>query len=190
MDVGRVARWYHLIWYPDWIRRIVEKTGRWLPELVKPGMTAADIGCGLGSYSVAMARLVGETGRVLAVDFQEEMLKFTQKKAKRAGVLGRIELVRCAADDIRVSQEVDFVLTMFVTHEVPDRPRLFKQIRSILKPSGRYLLAEPKFHVKQQLYETICGQVRSAGFEKIGEPEIGSARTALFSVAGAIVSVG
>jgi ubiquinone/menaquinone biosynthesis C-methylase UbiE len=185
MEARPVARWYHLIWYPDWVRRIVEKRQRWLPELVEAGMVVADVGCGLGGYSVEMAKLVGERGRVLAVDFQPEMLKFTERKAKKAGLLNRITTVQCAEDDIKVLQPVDFVLTMFMTHEVRDRPGLFRQIRSILKPSGRYLLAEPKFHVKRSLYETICRDVQSAGFEKIGQPRIGSARTALFSAVGA-----
>jgi ubiquinone/menaquinone biosynthesis C-methylase UbiE len=54
-----VPKWYHLIWYPDWFRRVHQKPGRFLPELVKEGMAAADIGCGLGLYTVEMAKLVG-----------------------------------------------------------------------------------------------------------------------------------
>jgi ubiquinone/menaquinone biosynthesis C-methylase UbiE len=147
-------------------------------------MTVADIGCGLGCYSVEMAKLVGEKGRVLAMDFQAEMLKRTEKKAKKAGLSDRITLVQCAQDNIEFSEPVDFVLTMFVTHEVPDRLRLFGQIRKILKQSGLWLLAEPKFHVRQPLYETICDQAESVGFRKVGEPLISSARTALFVGAG------
>lgn len=175
-----VPKWYHLIWYPDWFRRLQQRPGRFLPELVRQGMTAADIGCGLGLYSVEMAKLVGAAGRVLAVDFQPEVLKFAQRKAKKAGLAERVRFVQCGQDDLVLSEQVDFVLTMYVAHEVPDRARFFRQIRDMLKPSGRYLLAEPKFHVKKDLFETICNQARSAGLKKVAEARIPSSRTAVF----------
>lgn len=151
--------------------------------LVREGMTAADIGCGLGLYAVEMAKLVGETGRVLAVDFQGEMLKFAERKARRSGVAGRVRFIQCRQDDLLVPEAVDFVLTMYVAHEVADRGRFFGQIRGMLKPGGRYLLAEPKFHVKQERFESIVIDAESAGLKRVSEPVIASSRTALF-VAG------
>ncbi|MHC4156761.1 MAG: class I SAM-dependent methyltransferase [Planctomycetota bacterium] len=174
-----VPKWYHLIWYPDWFRRIHQKPGRFLPELVKEGMVAADIGCGLGFYTVEMAKLVGPAGRVFAVDFQPEMLKFTERKARKAGVAERVRFVQCQQDDLMLSESVDFVLTMYVAHEVSDRGRFFGQIREALKAGGRYLLAEPKFHVKKELFVKILGDAESAGFKKVGEPVIALSRTAV-----------
>ncbi|MHC4666290.1 MAG: SAM-dependent methyltransferase [Planctomycetota bacterium] len=179
-----VPKWYHLILYPDWFRRIHQKPGRFLPELVREGMTAADIGCGLGLYTVEMAKLVGATGRVLAVDFQPEMLKFAERKAKKAAVAERVRFIQCRQDDLLVSEPADFVLTMYVAHEVPDRGRFFGQIRAMLKPGGRYLLAEPKFHVRRERFERILGDAESAGLKKVGEPAIASSRTALLVGAG------
>ncbi|MHC4619920.1 MAG: class I SAM-dependent methyltransferase [Planctomycetota bacterium] len=175
-----VPKWYHLIWHPDWLRRLYEKPRSFLPELVREGMAAADIGCGLGFYSLQMAKLVGASGRVLAVDFQPEMLKFAERKAKKAGLAERITFIRCTQHDLVLSEHVDFVLTIYVAHEVPDRPRFFGQIRDMLKPSARYLLAEPRFHVKKDLFEAICADARSAGLKKVGEPRIYSSRTAVF----------
>lgn len=177
-----VPKWYHLIWYPDWFRRIHQKPGRFLPELVGEGMTAADIGCGLGFYTVEMAKLVGARGRVLAVDFQPEMLKFTERKARKASVADRVRFIRCGQDDLMLGEVVDFALTMYVAHEVGDRGRFFGQIREALKPGGKYLLAEPKFHVKLERFEQILVDAESAGFEKVGEPTIAASRTALFAL--------
>ncbi|MCK4960559.1 MAG: methyltransferase type 11, partial [Planctomycetes bacterium] len=64
--------------------------------------------------------------------------------------------------------------------EVPDRDRLFRQIGDMLKPGGRYLLAEPKFHVGKELYRAICDDAEGAGLEKISEPRVGGSRAALF----------
>jgi ubiquinone/menaquinone biosynthesis C-methylase UbiE len=176
-----VPKWYHLIWYPDWLRRIHQKPGRFLPELVSEGMTAADVGCGLGFYTVDMAKLVGSAGRVLAVDFQPEMLKFVARKARKAGVAERVQFIRCRQDDLMLSEGLDFVLTMYVAHEVVDLGRFFGQIREALKPGGRYLLAEPKYHVRRERFARILSDAESAGLKKVGEPVIASSRTAVLA---------
>lgn len=176
-----VAKWHHLLLYPDWFRRLHQRPGKFLGELVKPGMMVADIGCGLGFYTIEMARMVGEKGRVVAVDFQPEMLSFTERKMRKAAVSERVKIVKCTQDDLIISEQVDFALSMWVAHEVPDRDRFFKQIRDILKPNGRFLLAEPKLHVGKELYKAICDDAEVAGLEKISEPRVGGSRAALFA---------
>jgi len=178
-----VAKWYHMILYPDWLRRLHQRPRKFLAELVKPGMTVADIGCGLGFYVRQMAEMVGQNGRVLAVDLQSEMLNRAEKKAQKAQVLDRIEFIQCSQDDLKISEPVDFALSMWMVHEVPDRHRFFKQIRNVLKPDGQYLLAEPRFHVKKELYETICNKAETAGLKKIDEPRVGASFAALFASA-------
>jgi ubiquinone/menaquinone biosynthesis C-methylase UbiE len=175
-----VAKWYHMIVYPEWLRRLQQKPQKFLGELVKPGMTVADIGCGIGFYSRELAGLVGENGRVLAVDMQAEMLGWAKKKAKKAGVLERVKFIRCSENDIKIPESVDFVLSMWMAHEVPDHNRFFKQIHDTLKPGGRYLLAEPKFHVKKELFKSICDEAETAGLKKISEPQVGLSLAALF----------
>jgi ubiquinone/menaquinone biosynthesis C-methylase UbiE len=178
-----VAKWYHMILYPDWLRRFHQKPRKFLTELVKPGMKVADIGCGLGFYVREMAEMVGENGRVLAVDFQPEMLNWAKRKTEKAGLFGRIEFIKCRQDDLMLSEPVDFVLSMWMVHEVPDRDRFFRQIRAVLKPDGQYLLAEPRFHVKKELYETVCDEAETAGLKKIDEPKVGASFAALFTIA-------
>jgi len=184
MAKEHVAKWYHMLLYPDWLRRWQQKPGRFLAELVRPGMVAADVGCGLGFYAVELARRVGETGRVLAIDFQPQMLSWAQRKSRREGVSECIEFVQCEVDDLKVSEEVDFCLSMWVVHEVPDRGRLFGQIRDMLKPGGRFLLAEPKFHVKKDEFEAICAEAEAAGLRRVGEPAVGLSFAVLWGRAG------
>ncbi|HIJ67055.1 MAG TPA: class I SAM-dependent methyltransferase [Planctomycetes bacterium] len=181
MEKVYVAKWYHMILYPDWLRSLHQRPKKFLAELVKPGMTAADIGCGLGFYALELAKMVGRDGRVLAVDFQSQMLNWAKKKARRAQVLDRIKFIQCSQDDLKISEPVDFVLSMWMVHEVPDRERFFRQIRGLLKPDGKYLLAEPKFHVTKQLYDAICDEAQKAGLTKISEPRVGASFAALFA---------
>ena len=176
-----VAKWYHLLIYPDWFRRLHQRPKKFLGEFVKPGMIVADIGCGLGFYTREMAWMVGEKGRVVAVDFQPEMLGFTERKVKKATVSDRVEIVQCTQDDLIFSNQVDFALSMWVAHEVADRDRFFRQIHGILKPDGRFLLAEPKFHVRKELYKAICNDAEGEGLKKISEPRVGGSRAVLFA---------
>ena len=63
-------------------------------------MIVADIGCGMGYFSIALAALVGDAGTVIAVDVQQEMPDRTRKRAERAGVARRIRPVLAAHDDL------------------------------------------------------------------------------------------
>ena len=180
---AHVAQWYHMIFYPGWLRLWLEKPQRFLAELVRPGMSAADIGCGLGFYTRYLAQMVGDTGLVYAVDMQESMLNFARRKIRRAGLTDRVEFLQCAENDIKLSQPLDFALTMHVVHEVPDRSRFLEQIRSVLKPQGYYLMCEPKGHCSRELFESILNDATAAGLKKIDSPSIPMGRTALFTTA-------
>ncbi len=174
-----VAKWYHMIFYPDCLRQWLEKPHRVLADLVQPAMTVADIGCGLGFYSKLLAQMVGESGNVYAVDLQESMLNFTRRKIQKAGLTERVEFIQCTQNDIKLQQPIDFALTMFVVHEVPDRSGFLKQIRDILKPQGRYLMVEPKGHCSADLFKTIQNEAKAAGLEIINEPAIPFSHTSL-----------
>ena len=175
-----VARWYHVILFPDWLRRLLQKPEKFLADFVGPGMTVADIGCGMGFCSMVLADMVGEKGLVLAVDMQAEMLNWAKRKTQKAGFSERIAFIQCSQDDIKISEPIDFALTMWMVHEVPDRERFFKQLSEVIKPGGKYLLAEPAFHVKPQLYNSICSDAETAGFRKISEPKVGLSMSTLF----------
>ena len=179
---AHVAQWYHMIFYPDWLRRWLEKPHRFLGDLVRSGMTVADIGCGLGFYTRLLAKMVEENGYVYAVDLQESMLNFAQRKIRRAGLTERVEFIQCTQNNINLTTALDFALTMHVVHEVPDRSGFLKQIRDLLKPQGQYLMVEPKGHCSAELFKTIQNEAKAAGLEKINEPAIRFGHTSLFKV--------
>ncbi len=94
---------------------------RWLhdPErivgcYVRPGMTVLDVGCGVGWFSIPMARTVGDDGKVIAVDLQQQMLNMLRRRAAKAGVADRIELHKCGQDRLGLETEADFALLFAV----------------------------------------------------------------------------
>ena len=178
-----VAKWYHMIFYPDGLRRLIERPRRYLSELVTEGMRVADIGCGTGFHACLLAEMVGTQGHVFALDLQSEMLHFARKKARKANLLDRITFKQCSADDINLAEPLDFILTMYVVHEAPDRRRFLKQLRAMLKPAGKYLLVEPKFHVKEEAFRDTCRDALDLGFIKVSEPKIPFSYACLFTIA-------
>lgn len=143
-----------------------------------------DIGCGMGFFSIGMARLVGSHGRVIAVDLQEEMLEVLRKRAAGAGMGSRIQTRRCAPDDVGITSPVDFVLAFWMIHEVPNPTRLFRQIRTVLNPHGHFLITEPKIHVSSKDFQQTLAVAKSVGWRSAGDAPIRLSRSALLRVAG------
>jgi ubiquinone/menaquinone biosynthesis C-methylase UbiE len=109
---------------------------------IKPGQIACDLGCGNGFYSLKLARLVGERGKVIAVDIQREMLELL-KDAAAAEKMNNIETVLGTVVDPKLpAASLDLVLLVDVYHEFSHPEQMLAAIRRSLKPTGRVALAE------------------------------------------------
>jgi ubiquinone/menaquinone biosynthesis C-methylase UbiE len=167
------------------IRRWVQNPRKILAPYVAEGMTALDMGCGPGFFSIELARLVGPSGRVVAADLQQGMLDKVRTKIKGTELEGRVHLVKCDQGTINVTDPVDFILTFFMVHEVPDQPGFFRQIVPLLRSSGKYLLVEPKlFHVSQVQFSETLQNARAAGFEVSLGPKLPFSWSAVLSRSG------
>lgn len=65
-------------------------------------MTAADIGCGMGYFSIGLAKIVKANGRVIVVDIQRKMLEVLEKRAKKAGVFDIVKSHLCKENQIGI----------------------------------------------------------------------------------------
>ncbi|MFC2169886.1 class I SAM-dependent methyltransferase [Acidobacteriota bacterium] len=154
------------------IRRWWHNPQKILRPYIKEGVTALDLGCGPGFFTVDMAQMVGKSGRIIAVDLQKEMLRKLKAKIRGTELEERITLHLCGENRIGVSDKVDFILAFYVVHEIPNHEELFFEMGSILKPSGQVLLVEPPFHVSKQAFEETIGKARSAGLTPVERPKI------------------
>jgi ubiquinone/menaquinone biosynthesis C-methylase UbiE len=114
-----------------------------LQELdIKPGQVVCDMGCGNGFYTLQLARLVGEQGRVLAVDIQSEMLHMLGERATAEG-LSNIELIEGTPVDPKLPpKSVDLILLVDVYHEFSHPEAMLAAMRGALKEGGRVALVE------------------------------------------------
>ncbi len=176
-----VCPWWLAYSFDNPLRRFLHDPQALLGPFVKEGMTVADIGCGLGYFSIAMAKMVGDKGAVIAVDLQQGMLDRMRKRAEKAGVASRIRSVLAAKDDIGIKGPVDFALAFWMVHEVPDIPRFLTRVSSILKETGEFLIAEPKMHVPYRKFQETLEFARAAGFQINDAPKVRISRAVILS---------
>lgn len=145
-------------WLNSPVRTIFENPRRILRGLIREGQVAVDLGCGGGVFSAELARQVGRSGRVYAVDVQPEMLELTKKYLAKRKLLERVTLHQCQSQDIDLQDvEADLVIAIHMVHETPDPEALIRQASALLKPGGHLLVLEPKGHATpEQIAETIA----------------------------------
>ena len=137
------------------LRKWIENPERLLGPFVRPGMTVLEPGCAMGFFTLPLARMVGASGCVIAVDVQLGMLSVLSRRAAKAGLSERIEIRTASAEGLGIedfSHSVDFAAALHVVHEIPDPVAFFDQVRQALKPGGRLLVIEPKGHVSVEAF--------------------------------------
>jgi len=148
------------------IRRFLQNPQKILKPFVNEGMKVLDIGCGPGFFTIELAKMVGNSGKVFAVDLQEGMLQKIRNKIKGTELEDRINLIKSEQDKFTVPKKVDFILAFYMVHEVPDKNKLFKDLINILDDKGQLLLVEPKlFHVSQKEFNATLQIAEKTGFK-------------------------
>lgn len=177
---GHICPAEHAGWLHSPLRRLINDPKRLLRGLVAPGYTAVDLGCGPGYYTLPLAKMVGESGRVIAVDVQEGMLAQLRVRAEKAGLSPRIQPHLAGGNTLDVSSPADFALAFWMLHEVPDQLGFLRQVHDMLRPRGRLLLAEPLGHVSKTRFTAVIAMAEQVGLRLVGRPRVGFSRTALF----------
>lgn len=109
---------------------------------LEPGMTVCDLGAGTGFYAVRMARVVGPTGKVYAVDIQPRMLERLQKRLSAANISNIVPVLGAEAETKLPPASQDLILLVDVYHEFSKPQEMVRSIRASLKANGRLVLLE------------------------------------------------
>ncbi len=144
----------------DWLVR-PERESEENPDLavsllgLKPGMIVADIGAGVGYYSVRFAAKVGPAGKVFATDLQPEMLRLMRKRLERDNITNIEPVLGSETESKLPDQSVDMVVLVDVYHEFSEPRKMLASIRQALKPDGRLVLLEfrkedPKVPIREE----------------------------------------
>ena len=143
------------------IRGLFESSKKLVEPYVKDGQVVADLGCGSGYHTFALAELVGPKGKVYAVDLGKSCIRVLEKKARKGGY-SNVEAHASSASDMSFIKDrsVDFILANGLLCSMAQRRKeAVSEIKRILKREGQAYLslgAGPPFgYVDQAEWDDI-----------------------------------
>jgi arsenite methyltransferase len=114
---------------------------------IKPGEVIADIGAGSGYFTFPLARRVGETGKVYAVDVSPDMILQINRRIRDFRSTNVVSVLSDADDPLLPSASVDRFLFCDSWHHIENQPKYLSQIKRLLKPRGEVVMID--FHKKE-----------------------------------------
>jgi ubiquinone/menaquinone biosynthesis C-methylase UbiE len=122
---------------------------------VKAGQIVLDFGCGSGTYTIPAAKLVGQDGRVYALDISKKALDKIEEKTKQEGLKNIIRIDSTSEEEIPLEDKtIDHVLLIDVLQEIDNREALFDEVYRILKPNG--VVTVYPMHIKIEEIEGLA----------------------------------
>jgi len=137
----------------------------------------------MGFFTVEIARLVGPFGRVVAVEVQPRMIEGLKRRARKAGLLDRIDarvVSPASMQLVDLDAIVDFVFAFAVVHELPNTASFFSEAVRAMKSGAHLLLAEPAGHVSEAEFAEQIRAAADNGLRVFDRPAIRRCIAALF----------
>jgi arsenite methyltransferase len=109
---------------------------------IEPGDTVLDLGSGAGNDCFVARAETGETGKVIGVDFTPKMLELARQNADKRG-FNNVEFRQGDIEDLPVTADsVDVVVSNCVLNLVPDKAKVFSEIKRVLRPGGHFSISD------------------------------------------------
>lgn len=122
----------HIAWRKETMKRMK----------VHKGAHCLDVCCGTGDWTISLAHQAGEKGKVIGIDFSQNMLKIGEQKVE-AEKLSNIELMWGNAMELPFEDNMfDFVTIGFGLRNVPDYMQVLKEMYRVTKPGGKVVCLE------------------------------------------------
>ena len=123
---------------------------------IEPGFTVADLGTGSGYFLPQLDAAVGESGRVVAQDIDQDLVDFVRGRAVREGLDRVVPLLGEPADPHLEPDTYDLILMVDVYHHVSQPAPFLAHVRRALRPGGRFLVFDfaPGDHVPTEVSGT------------------------------------
>ncbi len=133
---------------------------------IRVGMTVLEIGPGNGTYTMAAARRVGDTGKLITIDIEPKMIERVTRRAYREGLKNIEARVGDFYDLPFGDGTFDLVYMIAVIGEIPDPVKAMQEFYRVLKPTGNLVFSELFFDPDYPLVETLKDQAAAAKFQQ------------------------
>ncbi|WHH61090.1 methyltransferase domain-containing protein [Petroclostridium sp. X23] len=164
-------------------RREILPPHKALKELrLQEGDTIADIGCGIGYFSIPAAQIVGESGKVFAMDISLEMIEELERKAENNNI-SNIKAIVTEENDLKVDDNsVSYAFICNVLHETQDMKLFLTEVKRILTDCGKLVIVEWKKEntdygppLEHRLSkEEVYGALKHIGLNNMTYQEVGA----------------
>lgn len=180
---NEVCPWWLCFTFDNPIRKLLQDPFRILSPYVKSGDSVLDIGPGMGYFTFPLSQMAGDTGRVVALDIQEGMLKRLEKKILTRQIVN-IETRLYDGKQFSLNTMFDFVLLFWMYHEVNDKHAFIREIKSVVRKNTLLFIAEPKIHVSKNSFENSIRLFTDSGFTVVNEPPVALSRSLVLKMTG------
>lgn len=173
-EIAYVMGYAGAIWLEREEREDEEAPSKLIKTLrLREGQVIADIGAGSGVLSVMMAREVGATGKVLAVDVQQEMLDLLEKKLKKLNVTNVERILGTEKSPSLKPASVDLAIMVDVYHEFAFPYEMMLEISKSMKPGGRVVFVEYRKEDPNVPIRLVHKMTEAQVKREIAQPEFG-----------------
>jgi ubiquinone/menaquinone biosynthesis C-methylase UbiE len=124
-----------MAWYMDLSRRSVDIESKLRASGVAEGQTVLDFGCGPGHFATAAAQMVGDKGRVYALDIQPAAARMVEKRAQEQGLKNIYTIVSDRETGL-ADGSVGVVLMYDMLHLVKDKRGVLEEVERVLEEEG------------------------------------------------------
>jgi ubiquinone/menaquinone biosynthesis C-methylase UbiE len=129
-------RRYEDRWYWQMPQRVMNELG------IVAGMDVADVGAGIGYFTLKLSKRVGETGKIYASDIDENALAYLNERRKKAG-LDNITIIHGKEDNPLIPEaSVDLVLIVNTVQFVKEKKVFLSNLRNSLKANGKLVFIQ------------------------------------------------
>lgn len=109
---------------------------------IKTGNTVIDLGSGAGNDAFIARKEVGETGKVIGIDFTPAMVDLARVNAGKLGYTN-VEFLQGDIDNMPVGANIaDVIVSNCVLNLVPNKDAVLKEIYRTLKPGGHFSISD------------------------------------------------
>lgn len=142
------------------VRDVLFPVGKRLDRFgISKGSVVVDFGCGPGSYLERASQLVGDAGKVYAVDLHPLAIAASKRKAKQKNLKNVVPVLSTAYPVNIASQTADVIYALDMFHHVKDTDAFLRELHRLLQPGGTLFIEsghQSQEGARQKILQSAC----------------------------------